>query len=441
MQHGDAFKLRLGLQMTFLCSPQLMAAFFTTSTQHIAITPAVEQFTERNFGLPTSVMSGRHRALLAELQRLLAPAKLPAVAGHLLEHMQRGIKAMQRQPGQEVDLLHLVKTVLFPAAMETLFGPAFLREHGADSLADAYFAFDGGFELAASPVPQWVQPRWCWARYTLLQAFRTSLRKGQLAGTVGGDLLQSVGVPEDKQPNMLLAVMWASLANTVPGSFWAVGFLLQPRHADILRLVQQELSSPAAGAGSTDQTDTAPGGIPYPDQILAVALQRRSLLQRCVLEALRLRGAGVTVRMAMSDLELPYGDGRTLSVRKGEMLAVSPWESHFDERLFGTGAAEFNPHREGLQGAPLGAVPGVAGLSGFTFGGGWFRCPGRFLGEVEVALVVALFISRLRWPDTLESATSTQKRLAPAKDSLPAPETRRQVGFRWPKSPLTLWWR
>ena len=59
---------------------------------------------------------------------------------------------------------------------------------------------------------------------------------------------------------------------------------------------------------------------------------------------------------------------------QGEMLAVSPWESHFDERLFGTGAAEFNPHREGLQGAPLGAVPGVAGLSGFTFGGGWFRC-------------------------------------------------------------------
>ena len=49
-------------------------------------------------------------------------------------------------------------------------------------------------------------------------------------------------------------------ANTVPGSFWAVGFLLQPRHADILRQVQQELSSPAAGAHSTDQADTAPGG-------------------------------------------------------------------------------------------------------------------------------------------------------------------------------------
>ena len=68
--------------------------------------------------------------------------------------------------------MHLIKTVLFPATAEILFGPAFLQEHGANSLADAYFAFDGGFELAASPVPQWVQPNWCRARRTLLQAFR-----------------------------------------------------------------------------------------------------------------------------------------------------------------------------------------------------------------------------------------------------------------------------
>ena len=44
-----------------------------------------------------------------------------------------------------------------------------------------------------------------------LMCCRTSLSTGQLAGTVGGDLLKGVGVPEDKQPNMLLAVMWASL--------------------------------------------------------------------------------------------------------------------------------------------------------------------------------------------------------------------------------------
>ena len=58
-----------------------------------------------------------------------------------------------------------------------------------------------------------------------------------------------------------------------------------------------------------------------------------------------------------------------------------------------------------------------------------------------MALVVALLISRLQWPDTPDAATVAQKRLSPAEDSLPAPETRRQVGFRWPKSPLTLLWR
>ncbi len=102
-----------------------------------------------------------------------------------------------------------MKTVLFPAAMETLFGPAFLREHGADSLADAYFAFDGGFELAASPVPQWVQPRWCWARHTLLQAFRWGLhcacRSYELAMSCLGCCCLMGDVPEVGHPATLLS--------------------------------------------------------------------------------------------------------------------------------------------------------------------------------------------------------------------------------------------
>ena len=100
--------------------------------------------------------------------------------------------------------MHLIKTVLFPAAMETLFGPAFLQEHGADSLAEAYFAFDGGFELAASPVPQWVQPRWCKARRTLLRAFRWGLqsacRSSKLAKSCLGPCGSVGRVPEAGNP-------------------------------------------------------------------------------------------------------------------------------------------------------------------------------------------------------------------------------------------------
>ena len=32
-------------------------------------------------------------------------------------------------------------------------------------------------------------------------------------------------------PHVMLAVMWAALANTVPAAFWSVAFLLLPEHA------------------------------------------------------------------------------------------------------------------------------------------------------------------------------------------------------------------
>ena len=56
---------------------------------------------------------------------------------------------------------------------------------------------------------------------------------------------------------------------------------------------------------------------------------------------------------------------------QGELLAVSPYESHHDERLFGPDAACYNPDRQPLQG--IGGVPGVGGVSGLAFGGGMYR--------------------------------------------------------------------
>ncbi len=57
---------------------------------------------------------------------------------------------------------------------------------------------------------------------------------------------------------------------------------------------------------------------------------------------------------------------------QGEVLAVSPYESHLDERLFGPHAAAYDLDRPALR-LGDGAVPGVGGLSGLVFGGGKYR--------------------------------------------------------------------
>ena len=50
---------------------------------------------------------------------------------------------------------------------------------------------------------------------------------------------------------------------------------------------------------------------------------------------------------------------------------MSPYESHRDERLFGPGAARFDPDRQALHGVD--GVAGIGGISGFAFGGGLYR--------------------------------------------------------------------
>ena len=65
-----------------------------------------------------------------------------------------------------------VHDVLFEAVTRQLFGDAFADAHGAARLGTAFHAFHANFELAASPVPQFLQRAFCEGRRVLLGAFR-----------------------------------------------------------------------------------------------------------------------------------------------------------------------------------------------------------------------------------------------------------------------------
>ena len=57
------------------------------------------------------------------------------------------------------------------------------------------------------------------------------------------------------------------------------------------------------------------------------------------------------------------------------MLAVSPFESHQDERLFQPAACLYRPDRPGMHCPQSGLheVAGVGGIAGLVFGGGRYR--------------------------------------------------------------------
>ena len=71
--------------------------------------------------------------------------------------------------------MQCIKDILFPAAVESVFGGAFLQHHSTACLQQAFLKFEEGFELAASPLPHFLQPSFCEAKKTLLEAFRCQL--------------------------------------------------------------------------------------------------------------------------------------------------------------------------------------------------------------------------------------------------------------------------
>ena len=105
----------------------------------------------------------------------------PSPASALSPHPPQVFKRTQVSPTHaihdttltmQVDLMSCIKQILFPAALESIFGAAFLQHHSSKRLQTAFFAFEEGFELAASPVPHFLQPTFSQGRRALLEAFR-----------------------------------------------------------------------------------------------------------------------------------------------------------------------------------------------------------------------------------------------------------------------------
>ena len=138
------------------------------------------------------------------LRHELIPSALPQHTARLLRLL---LPRVQRWPAAgQMELVSELKGLVFEASVAALFGPRFLGQQGAEDgsssssdgdsdgrsgahssasqgspaagrsraqrLQDAFFAFEGGFEMAASPLPHLLQPRFLAARRTLVAALR-----------------------------------------------------------------------------------------------------------------------------------------------------------------------------------------------------------------------------------------------------------------------------
>lgn len=218
----------------------------------------------------------------------------------------------------------------------------------------------------------------------------------------------------------------ARQANAIPTAFWAVAFLLLPENAGYRRRVEEELAGPADGGAAPAAAN---------ERLLRLATDRGSLLRRCCAEAIRLRSPSVTVRVAAADAVLQLSSGAVL-LRRGSVLAMSAYDLHADPRLFGATARGYAPERGPMlhRGRPCelhSAIVGVGGGTGLPFGGGKFRCPGRYLAEAEVALVLGVLL-RARPGLRLAPGPRWAGGMGDPHGRLPPPDLTKMVGMKVP---------
>jgi len=214
------------------------------------------------------------------------------------------------------------------------------------------------------------------------------------------DYFQSL-VKENKIPlsdcsTFQLAMLWASVGNTLPAVFWVMYFISTNEH--VKKTVLEEIDSIYA---------SIPAASEYP-LLSQKHLDSMKYTDACITESLRLSSGSMIMRYVKQPCELTLASGKSYKFRKGDKIGICPPLTHLDADVFPS-AYIFNPDRwlcgdneEEISNSSCGKLPNSAlskdGKSLSTtyaflpFGGGPTYCPGRRFARNEIKIVLVYLL-------------------------------------------------
>ena len=185
----------LDRRMVFLHAPRDVALFFGRA-EVAAFQPAVEPWTKRIFGLDSDLFFRHHHAILGTLRNSFVADKLTRRMLDMAEKSERRMDDIflqpTNQPSTPLDLVAATRRLLLTSGLSSIFSDHFLvhlSQHHP-TFFDDFTIFEAGFELAASPLPLWLQPTWCAARRRLVAALSSGRKGGALEGSLAEHILR-----------------------------------------------------------------------------------------------------------------------------------------------------------------------------------------------------------------------------------------------------------
>ncbi|XP_067836276.1 cytochrome P450 7B1 isoform X2 [Heptranchias perlo] len=181
-------------------------------------------------------------------------------------------------------------------------------------------------------------------------------------------------------------LLWASLANTVPASFWALYYLV--KNPEALAAVQNEIDHVLQATGQRVGPD-------FNISLNKEDLDSMRMLGSAVNESLRLCSSSLIIRVAQEDFTIKLEEEEGIKLRKGDFVVFHPMTMHMDPEIYEDPEVyKYNRFVEnGMEKTAF--YKGGKKLRHYLmpFGCGISMCPGRHFAVSEIKMFLSLMLA------------------------------------------------
>ncbi|XP_031460793.1 24-hydroxycholesterol 7-alpha-hydroxylase isoform X1 [Phasianus colchicus] len=376
-EHGPIFTVcALGKRFTFVTEDEGAEVFFTS--KDLNFEQAVQRVVENAVSVPAEAFYQNHGKLYSMMKGKMGPSNMHMFTGMLCKELHEHMAHLGT--AGTGDLMELVRHVMYPAVVNTLFGKGICPTSQSElrEFEKHFWKYDEDFEYA-SQMPECFLRNWSKSKKWLLKLFEKVVSDAERTNpseTTSKTLLQHLMdnlQGKHLAPNYGLLMLWASQANAVPIAFWTLAFILS--YPAVYKKVMEDLTSVFGNAGKDEI------------EVSEEDLRNLPYVKWCALEAIRLRSPGAITKKVIKPIRI-----QSFTIPAGDMLMLSPYWLHRNPKYF-PDPEMFKPDRWKEANLEKNAF-----LDGFVaFGGGKHQCPGRWFAIMEIQLFVVLFLYKYQF--------------------------------------------
>ncbi|MFT6396193.1 MAG: cytochrome P450 [Bradymonadia bacterium] len=410
-QHGEVFTVFLaGQRMTFICDPQDYPAVLLD--EGLDFHELANEISAKAFGhtLESLELIDTDAVIKTSINKMRGE-DLAEMTARMQQKLEE-VLLSQEPPGAD-GLYEFVSKVVFLASTDAIFGDDF----GTEDLLDQFNVLDKQFPLLVAGVASRILPGVNAAREALFQRFAREYANASSLLLAREAMFR--GVVDDRERQAYeTALVWASVANTIPAAFWTLFYILNDPM--VRTAIVEEVRAVISAADRDDS------GRPVFDRS---ALSQMVRLDSAIDESFRLTSGSLVIRVAQQAKVVTLSSGREVRLRVGDQVALYPQMTHHDDAIYDDPTSfRFDRFLEDGKPKRLFMRNGERVRHYLMpFGGGVSICPGRHFARNEIKLTVALLLNDF----DLHLVDSSVPPLDQSRAGLGILPPTTDVAFRW----------